>query len=118
MPVGLFWVLMHQRAGHHQVAGNLVTELLGETLELSSCEFIEILRADVVRDRRAIVDLLFGGTRSLIPRTSLTTMIITAAWTATGTTGRLPSRGPPPGAATTIATPWFGTAITIVSAGG
>jgi hypothetical protein len=54
-------ILLHEEARHHQVARYAVDELVGQTAECLESVLVEVLCGNVVRNRRSVIDLLFGG---------------------------------------------------------
>ena len=59
-------ILGDQHAGHHEVPSDLVGQLLGQALKGLTGVLVEVGRADVVGDRRAVVDLLRCRTVALL----------------------------------------------------
>jgi hypothetical protein len=60
-------VLVHEQAGHHEVTGHPLGELFRDRLQGLAGLLVEVLGADVVGDRRAVVGLLVDGALRLGP---------------------------------------------------
>src|SRR4051794_28663612 len=74
-------IVGHQQTGHHQVASHLVLELLRQALQRLPGMLVQVLGAHVIRDRRAVVDLLRGSAVALF-LTAIATRLIRLAVTA------------------------------------
>ena len=96
--VCLLGVFVDQQTGHHEMPRDLVGELLGKGLQGLTGVLVEVLGADVVRDRRTVIDLLRCGAVALFLATITASFVRLAVPTrglrlaVTAWAGGLPSR--------------------------